>query len=53
MSIQGIDFTSFTLHVAPGILVCLLATVFVIKFMYRDISKLSFKDIDINDVVGE
>ncbi|RWS27635.1 P-like protein [Leptotrombidium deliense] len=41
---MGVDFASFTYHVMPGILICMLVTVFIVKFMYRDMSKLSFQE---------
>lgn len=41
---QGIDFTVFTLHLLPGVLVCIGATIIAIRFLYRDITKLSFQE---------
>ncbi|RWS07428.1 P-like protein, partial [Dinothrombium tinctorium] len=41
---MGVGFASFTCHMMPGIIVCLIATVFLLRFMYRDLNKLSFQE---------
>ncbi|XP_076319068.1 P protein-like [Tachypleus tridentatus] len=40
----GVDFASFTVHVTPGIIVCMVATYIMLRIMYRDTATLRFKD---------
>lgn len=37
-------------HVGPGIIVCFVVALLLVKFMYRDVSKFAFSDIP--EVVG-
>ncbi|XP_074594529.1 P protein-like isoform X1 [Brevipalpus obovatus] len=37
---MGVNFTSFTAHVMPGVVVCIFATIILLRYMYRDTEKL-------------
>lgn len=42
--LKGIDFARFTLHVMPGIVICFIASMFLLKVLYRDVSHFQFEE---------
>lgn len=41
---QGIDFGRFTYHMIPGIFFCFIASMGLIRILYRDLSNLKFQE---------
>ncbi|XP_054164050.1 P protein-like isoform X1 [Oppia nitens] len=41
---QGIDFGRFTYHMLPGIVICFIASLVMIRLLYRDLTNLKFHE---------